>query len=81
MFRSFKTTFRNTIACIKAAFRLFIDTVQANTGATRSNTISVEALRDEQKALRQKLDTLVEHSAFQVRAKRAELGRQGHRVE
>lgn len=65
---------RNTIANIKSAFWLFIETVQ-------TNTISIEALRDEQKILREKLDTLVDHSTFQVRVKKAELGRAGHRIE
>ena len=65
---------RNTITDIKSAFWLFIDTVQ-------TNTIQLQALAAEQRALRVKLDTLVEHSAFQVRVKREELGRAGHRVD
>lgn len=64
----------NPITVIKAAFRLFISTVQDNTKA-------VQALADEQKELRAKFDELVDHSAFQVRVKRAELQRAGHRVE
>jgi hypothetical protein len=55
------------------AFRLFITTVE-------QNTIAVQALAAEQKELRTKLDTLVEHSAFQVRATKQQLARAGHRV-
>jgi hypothetical protein len=67
-------TLRNTITSIKAAFWLFIETVQ-------TNTIQLQALAAEQRLLRAKLDTLVDHSAFQVRVKKAELNRAGHRVD
>jgi hypothetical protein len=65
---------RNTIANFKAAFSLFIDAVQTNTN-------QLQALAAEQRLLRVKLDTLVDHSAFQVRVKKAELNRAGHRVD
>jgi hypothetical protein len=65
---------RNTIEEVKNGFWLFITTMQNNTAALR-------ALAAEQKELRTKLDTLVDHSAFQVRVKRAELNRAGHRAD
>ena len=65
---------RNIIANIKAAFRLFIATQQ-------ENTIALQALRAEQKELREKLDVLVDHSAFQVRVTKQALNRAGHKVE
>lgn len=64
----------NPITVVKTAFRLFITTVQDNTKA-------VQALAVEQKELRAKFDELVDHSRFQVRVKKAELNRQGHRAE
>jgi hypothetical protein len=65
---------RSTTADIKAAFRLFITTSQ-------DNTIALRSLAAEQKELRERLDTLVDHSRFQVRVKKAELQRAGHRVD
>jgi hypothetical protein len=64
----------NTIADIKAAFRLFIVTVQ-------DNTFALQALTAEQKEHRAKFDELVDHSRFQVRVKKHELNRAGHRVD
>jgi hypothetical protein len=65
---------RSTIADIKDAFRLFIATVQ-------NNTTALQALTAEQKQLRTKFDELVEHSRFQVRVKKQELSRAGHRAD
>jgi hypothetical protein len=65
---------RSTIANIKTLFWLSIHAVQDNTAALHN-------LAAEQRALRVKLDTLVDHSAFQVRVKKAELNRAGHKVD
>jgi len=65
---------RTTIADIKAAFRLFIATV-------KDNTASLQTLATEQRELRTKFDELVEHSRFQVRVKKTELQRSGHRID
>jgi hypothetical protein len=65
---------RCTIASIKVAFHLMVNTLENLTAAIQSNTAEQQLLRD-------KLDTLVEHSGFMVRAKKSELTRAGHRVE
>jgi len=65
---------RNTITSIKSAFWLFIETVQ-------TNTIQLQALAAEQRALRVKFDELLEHSRFQVRVKKQELSRAGHKAD
>ena len=63
--------FRSCIEAIKRAFRLLITTVESLRASVEENTI-------EQKELRSKLDTLVEHSAFLASAKKRELQRAGH---
>jgi hypothetical protein len=63
----------NPITVVRDAFRLFIVTVQQHTAA-------LLALTAEQKELRTKFDELVEHSRFQVRVKKQELNRSGHRA-
>jgi hypothetical protein len=74
MFKKTRLRIRSTIAGIKAAFQLFVATVEKNTS-------TIEALAAEQKVLREKFDVLVEHSAFIVRTKKRELERAGHRVD
>ena len=58
---------------LRAAFHLFIETVQANTTA-------VQALAAEQRDIRTRLDILVEHSAFQTHVTKQALSRSGHKV-
>lgn len=71
---------RSTIEGIKAAFRLFISTVEALRCAVESNSIAVQSLTAEQSELRRKFDALVEHSRFLAHAKKDELTRRGHQV-
>ncbi len=57
---------------IKAAFRLFIATVENNTAA-------IEALRAEQTQLRASLDTISTNTSYLAVSKREERRRQGHK--
>jgi len=61
----------NPITVVKAAFRLFITTMQNNTAA-------LQALASEQKIVREKLDALVADSNYMVTAKKREPQRAGH---
>lgn len=63
---------------LKAAFWHLVTVLQALTQALEANSAKVAALAAEQKELRTKFDTLVEHSGYLVTAKRRELQRAGH---
>ena len=63
----------HTIKDVKAAFRLFITTVQGNTAA-------LQTLAAEQRELRTQLEALVVDSNFMVTAKKKEIQRSGHKV-
>jgi len=81
MFKKTQARIRTTIESIKASFQLVINTIESLTQEVVSNTAKVEALTAEQQELRGKLDKIVEHTHYLVRAKKSELQRAGHRVE
>lgn len=74
MFHPIRST-RATIKNIKAAFRLFIDTLA-------QNSLALDVLAADQKQIRLQLDVLIAATDYLARAKRQELDRQGagHRV-
>ena len=80
MFKKTRNKLRATIEAFKAAFALFIVTVENLTREVASNTSKVEALAAEQKELQLKFDLLVDHTQYLAAAKRNELQRQGHKV-
>lgn len=69
---------RSRIEHIKAAFRLFIATVETLTRALEINRATIAANTAEQTLLREKLAAIGEHTKYLADAKRAELTRSGH---
>ena len=80
MFNATREQINSTIEKAKAAFRLLVNTIAANTGAIEANNITVNNLAAEQKILRNQFAELLEHSRFQVRVTKQTLSRAGHKV-
>jgi hypothetical protein len=72
MFKKTRQKIRNTFERIKAAFELFISTLNRLTIAFEVNTETHQKFNS-------KLDQLIEHSRFLASAKKQELERAGHR--
>ena len=73
------TKTRIRLQTFKVAFWHLVNVLQELTAALEANSAKVAALAAEQKELRSKLDTIVEHSGYMVSEKRRELIRAGHR--
>ena len=80
MFKTTRSTIRATIEALKAAFTLSVSTVETLTRAIDNNSATIAANTAEQTLLRERLDTIGEHTHYLVRAKNNELSRQGHHV-
>lgn len=71
-------TLRTTIEGLKNAFKLFVVTLHELKAALETNSATVAKNTEAHSQLSKQLATIAENSGYLVRAKRAELSRQGH---